>query len=89
MRTDHMIFKKFRSGIYFKDLLEEYEIDVDHLIHILQKNIKGNYDYSRVLTSHKAQKQFIAHLNTRPNPLDPSPIEKEIPPYIPTKERVE
>jgi hypothetical protein len=88
--SPHTIFQKFRQGVFYEDLYKEHEISEEDLISILQRNIKGNYDYKRVLNGGlDAQKQFIAHLNTRWNPLDPNKQNKEISPYLPEKVSVE
>ena len=88
--SPHNIFRKFRQGEFYEDLYKEFDISEDDLIAILQSNIKGKYDYKRILNGgHVAQNQFIAHLNTRWNPLEPDQPEKTISPYLPEKTRVQ
>lgn len=84
--SPHNIFRKFRQGVFFEDLYKEFDISEDDLISILQRNIKGNYDYKRILKGGlPSQKQFVSHLNSRWNPLEPEKHEKEIPPYLSEK----
>ena len=72
----HEIYKKYRRGVYFKDILEEYDITEDDLIAILNRNIKGNYNYKEIFKGgHMAQKKHIADLNSRP----PAYIRPEMP----------
>jgi hypothetical protein len=76
------IFKAFRRGEFYEDLYQKYEIDEKDLINILQHNIKGSYDYSRILNGgESAQQQFISHLNNRWNPLEPNSPWKSVNPY--------
>ncbi|MHA2249763.1 MAG: hypothetical protein ACXAD7_05345 [Candidatus Kariarchaeaceae archaeon] len=83
------IFKKFRSGIFYEDIYKEHDINETDLISILNRNIKGNYDYKRILNGgHAAQKQFLKHLNNRWNPLEPDAPFESISPYIATKTSV-
>ena len=79
--SDRRIFKEFRNGVFYEDLYKKYKATERDLISILNKNIKGNYDYKRILSGGiQAQKQFISHLNTRWNPLKPDePFENESP----------
>ena len=82
----HKIFHKFRQCVFYEDLYKEFDITEDDLISILQRNIKGNYDYKRILKGgFPSQKRFIAHLNSRWNPLKPDKHEIEISPYLPEK----
>jgi len=84
------IFRKFRQCVFYEDLYNEFDISEDELISILQRNIKGKYDYKRILNGGlAAQKQFIAHLNTRWNPLEPDKPSEDLSPYIPEKKRVQ
>lgn len=84
----HRIYKLFRQGMFYEALYKEYDISEEDLISILQRNIKGNYDYKRILNGGlNAQKQFIAHLNSRWNPLDPNKQNIEISPYLPDRDR--
>lgn len=83
LSKSQQILKKFRQGVFYEEIYKEFEITEKTLISILQRNIKGNYNYRKVLSSHEAQKQFIRHLNSRWNPLKPEPFET-IPPYLPT-----
>ena len=86
--TSLKIFKDFRSGVYYEEIYKKYEITEKILISILNGNVKGDYDYERILSGGlKAQKQFIRHLNSRWNPLKPEPFEN-VSPYIPTKKPV-
>ena len=63
------IYKKFRQGVFYEKIYEEYAITQDDLIAILRRNIKGNYDYKRILsTGHAGQKEFIRHLNNQWRP---------------------
>ena len=63
------IYKKYRRGVFFKDILEEYNITEDDLIAILNRNIKGNYNYKEIFKGgHMAQKAHIAELKSRPPP---------------------
>jgi len=79
------IFKDFRRGVSYEELYEKYDIDQKTLISILNRNVKGRYDYERILSGGlKAQKQFIAHLNSRWNPIEPGPFEN-ISPYVAVK----
>ncbi len=62
----------------------------DDLIAILQRNIKGKYDYKRILSGGlAAQNQFVAHLKSRWNPLEPEKPGKDMSPYHPVKKRVQ
>ena len=64
------IFKEFRRGVFYEELYRKYQTTENNLISILNRNIKGNYDYKRILSGGlQAQKQFLKHLNTRWNPL--------------------
>ncbi|MHA1109880.1 MAG: hypothetical protein ACTSRE_02170 [Promethearchaeota archaeon] len=84
------IFRKFRQGVFYEDLYTEFDISEYDLITILQSNIKGKYDYKRILKGGiAAQKQFIAHLKTRWNPLEPDKPGEDISPYLPVKKRVQ
>lgn len=79
------IFKDFRRGVFYEELYEKYDISEKTLINILNNNVKGRYDYKRILSGGlEAQKQFIAHLNSRWNPIEPGPFET-ISPYIAVK----
>jgi hypothetical protein len=79
------IYKDFKNGVFYEEIYEKYEITEDILIKILNRNIKGNYDYKRILSGGlEAQKQFNSHLKSRWNPLKPEPFEN-ISPYIPKK----
>lgn len=85
-----LIWKKFRQGENFEELLKEFDITLDDLKHILKGKIKGNYDYDRILRSgHRGQLQFIEHLNNRWNPLEPDAPYKDISAYVPEKIREE
>ena len=42
---DKIIFNKFKKGKFYEDIYIENNITKEDLIDILQKNIKGNYDY--------------------------------------------
>ena len=67
-----MIFRAFKRGVFYELLYEDYDIKQQDLIRILQKSIKGNYDYQQILSGgEKAQKQFLKHLSSRWNPLEP------------------
>ena len=69
-KRSYLIFKEFRRGVFYEDLYEKYNIDENILIDILNHNVKGRYDYKRILSGGlKAQKQFISHLKSRWNPL--------------------
>ncbi|MHA1674631.1 MAG: hypothetical protein ACTSYI_13515 [Promethearchaeota archaeon] len=79
---DREIFRAFRQGEFYEDLYQKFDIDEQDLIHILQRNVKGNYDYSRILSGGiGAQLQFIRHLNHRWNPLDPDASWESVTPY--------
>lgn len=79
------IFKEFRNGVFYEELYKNHDITEKDLIDILNRNIKGNYDYEKILSGGlKAQKHFIKHLNSRWNPIKPGPFEN-ISPYVPTK----
>jgi len=89
MTSKFKIFKDFRNGIFYEEIYARYEITEKTLIGILQRNIKGRYDYQRVLSSGlKGQKQFIRHLNSRWNPLKPDEPWESISPYLAVKKRV-
>ena len=80
------IYKDFKSGVPCLEIYEKYNLSEKNLLDILQKKIKGNYDYKRILSGGiKAQKQFINHLNNRWNPLDPEAAWEEISPYVAEK----
>ncbi|MFW9993900.1 MAG: hypothetical protein ACFFD4_17780 [Candidatus Odinarchaeota archaeon] len=80
------IFYEFRRGVFYEDLYEKYGITESNLISILRRNIKGNYDFKRILSGGlKAQKQFIRHLKNRWNPLEPDAPWENISPYLPLK----
>ena len=78
------IFKDFKNGVFYEEIYKKYEITEDTLISILNRNIKGNYDYKRILSGGlAAQKQFLKHLANRWNPLEPDAPHKDIKPYVP------
>ena len=80
------IFKDFRNGVFYEELYEKYDITEKTLINILNRNVKGRYDYEKILSGGlKAQKQFIAHLNSRWNPLKPGEPFENISPYVAVK----
>ena len=84
--SPHNIFRKFRQGVFYEDLYKEFNITEGDLIAILERKIKGNYDYKRILKGGAiAHKQFIAHLDSRWNPLKQDTHEIEIHPYLPEK----
>jgi len=77
------IFREFSRGIFYKEIYEKYQIDEEELQRILEENIKGNYDYKRILRGGlEAQKQFLKHLKKRWNPLEPNASWENISPYI-------
>ena len=81
------IFKDFRKGIFYEELYKKYDITEKALINILNRNIKGNYDYKRILSGGIAsQKQFLHHLNNRWNPLEPEKPFTDVSPYYNAKE---
>lgn len=87
---DRNIFRKFRQGVFYEDLYEEYHITEEDLIYIISHNVKGRYDYKRILSGGiEAQKQFIFHLNSRWNPLEPDAPYKQVSPYINQKKKIE
>ncbi len=82
------IFSDFRRGVFYEELYSTYDITEDVLVRVLQRNIKGNYDYHQILSGGlNAQKQFIRHLNSRWNPLKPDTKWESISPYLPLKEK--
>lgn len=81
-------FNEFRRGMFYKNIYEKYNMTEKELIFILQRKIKGSYDYHRILNGRiEAQKQFLIHLNNRWNPLDPNAPVEPISPYIDTKKK--
>ena len=77
------IYKEFRNGVFYEELYKKYQLTEKDLISILNRNIKGNYDYKRILSGGiKAQEQFLNHLKTRWNPLKPDEPFETIPPYL-------
>ncbi|MBN1330130.1 MAG: hypothetical protein JXA54_11710 [Candidatus Heimdallarchaeota archaeon] len=77
------IFRDFSEGIFYEKLYEKYHINKKELIQILNENIKGNYDYERILSGGLiAQQQFLKHLILRWNPLDPGAPWENISPYL-------
>jgi len=77
------IFREFSRGIFYEEIYEKYQIDEEELINILNDNIKGNYNYGRILKGGlKAQKQFLKHLKHRWNPLEPDAPWENIPAYL-------
>lgn len=90
MPGTHKIFHDFRRGVPAEALYAQYDIDEATLADILQRNIKGNYDYKKILAGGKAgQAQFLRHLNARWNPLDPGAKPDPVTPYVPTKTPVD
>ncbi|MHA2332936.1 MAG: hypothetical protein ACXAEU_13015 [Candidatus Hodarchaeales archaeon] len=86
--SDKKIFQEFRRGVFYEEIYEKHDIAEKDLINILQKNIKGNYDYQQILSGGlNAQKQFIKHLNSRWNPLEPDATWESISPYLVLKKR--
>ncbi len=82
------IFHDFRKLVPVKKILKKYSITEEELINILQRNIKGNYDYKQIFKGElKAHKQFIKHLNNRFDPLNPHKEWKQVSPYVPFKEK--
>ena len=80
------IFKDFRRGVFYEELYEKYDITEKVLIKILNSNVKGRYDYEKILSGGlHAQKQLIAHLNSRWNPLKPGEPFENISPYVAVK----
>ncbi len=80
---DTMIFRAFKRGILYESLYKDHAINQKELIAILQKNIKGNYDYQQILSgSEKSQKQFLKHLGSRWNPLEPDAPWEKVSPYV-------
>ncbi len=81
-------FNEFRRGMIYKDIYEKYNMTEEELIFILQRKIKGKYDYHRILNGGiEGQKQFLRHLNNRWNPLDPDVPWEAKSPYINTKKK--
>ncbi len=77
------IFHDFRKLVPVDEILSIYDITEVQLIEVLQKSIKGNYDYVRILKARfRGQKQFIKHLNNRWDPLNPRKKLKEVSPYV-------
>jgi hypothetical protein len=80
---DSEIFKQFEQCVPIEDIYKNFNINQEILIKILQRNIKGNYDYPRILNGgDDAQKQFLLHLENRWDPLNPKKPFKNIPAYI-------
>lgn len=80
--------KDFRHGIFYKKIYKYYDMTEEELIFMLQRKIKGRYDYKRILSGGiEAQNQFIKHLNNRWNPLEPDTPWKSISPYIKPEKR--
>ena len=48
--SKHKIFHDFRRGVFYEEIYEKYNITEKGLIRVLQMNIKGNYDYKRILS---------------------------------------
>lgn len=86
------IYQEFRRGVFYEELYRKYQITESNLVSILNRNIKGNYDYKRILSGGlQAQKQFNGHLNNRWNPLKPDEPFENISPYLngsPSKEKI-
>ncbi len=86
------LYKEFRSGIFYEELYKKYQVTEKDLINSLNSNIKGNYDYKRILSGGlQAQKQFLSHLNARWNPLKPDEPFENKPPYLngnPSKKKI-
>jgi hypothetical protein len=77
------IFNEFRHGVFYEEIYKKYRITEKQLIFILQRNIKGKYDYKRILSGGiEAQKQFNKHLSNRWNPLDPDAPWEPFSPYL-------
>jgi len=77
------IFREFTRGIPYEIIYEKHQINEEGLQRILEENIKGNYDYKRILRGGlEAQKQFLKHLKNRWNPLEPDASWENISPYI-------
>jgi len=80
------IFREFSQRVFYEEIYEKYQIDEEELINILNDNIKGNYDYKRILNGGlEAQKQFLKHLKHRWNPLQPDEPWEDIPAYLEDK----
>ncbi|MBD3353160.1 MAG: hypothetical protein GF364_16885 [Candidatus Lokiarchaeota archaeon] len=76
-------YREFMNGTFYEELYKEYDLTEDQLIRILQRKIKGRYNYKRILSGgHKSQLQFIKHLKNRWNPLEPEAPWTAIPPYL-------
>ncbi|MHA1373323.1 MAG: hypothetical protein ACTSR7_03400 [Promethearchaeota archaeon] len=81
-------FKDFQHGIFYEEIYEHYDMTEEDLIFVLQRKIKGRYDYKRILSGGiGAQKQFLRHLNNRWNPLEPDAPWESISPYIDLKRK--
>ena len=81
-------FKDFRHGVFYEEIYEHYDMAEEDLIFVLQRKIKGRYDYKRILSGGiEAQKQFLRHLNNRWNPLEPDAPWESISPYIASKDK--
>lgn len=62
----YKIYKEYRKGRYFKEICEEYGISEKDLIAILNRNIKGNFNYEEIFKKgHEGQLEQIRHLNSR------------------------
>ncbi|MBD3254801.1 MAG: hypothetical protein GF383_06895 [Candidatus Lokiarchaeota archaeon] len=87
-RKNIEIYKKFRNGIFYEELYQKYGISEDQLVLILNHNIKGNYDYKRILSGGlEAQKKFIRHLKNRWDPINPEKKWNNISPYLNENEK--
>ncbi len=81
-------FKDFRHGIFYEGIYEHYDMTEEELIFIIQRKIKGSYNYKRILSGGiVSQKQFLKHLNNRWNPLEPDAPWESISPYIESKKK--
>jgi hypothetical protein len=76
-------YREFASGTPCAEIYQKYNINEAQFIAILRVNIKGSYDYHRILAGGiEAQRQFLRHLNARWNPLEPGRVWEDISPYL-------